>query len=131
MAVSRGFTDFVVEQLEGCGVISTKRMFGGVGIYCGETFFALIDDDILYLKVDDLTRGEFERAGSRPFRPYGDDRASMNYYTVPAAVIEDSEELTGWARKALAAAERKPLTSRASASRGRSRSSSGRSARRR
>lgn len=107
MAVSQGFTDFVVEQLEGCGVISTKRMFGGVGIYCGDTFFALIDNDILYLKVDDVTRPDFERLGSGPFKPYGDDRETMQYYNVPAAVLEDAAELTKWGRKALEAAQRK------------------------
>ena len=132
MPVSRGFTDFVVEQLEGCGVISTKRMFGGVGIYCGETFFALIDNDVLYLKVDDVTRPEFERAGSAPFRPYGDDRQSMQYYSVPIAVLEDAGELAKWGRKALEAAERKKTTSPpASASRERDRSSAGKSVRRR
>lgn len=83
MAVTPGFADFVVEQLDGCGPIVTKRMFGGLGIYSADIFFALIDDDVLYLKVDDSTRGDFERAGSRPFRPYGDDRVSMNYSSVP------------------------------------------------
>ena len=107
MGVSQGFTDFVVEQLEGCGVISTKRMFGGVGIYCGEVFFALIDNDILYLKVDDVNRPDFVRAGSAPFRPYGDDRATMQYYAVPANVIEDASALTQWGRKAISAAQRK------------------------
>ena len=38
-------------------------MFGGVGIYAGELFFALIADDTLYLKADDQTRSEFERRG--------------------------------------------------------------------
>ena len=107
MPASRGFTDFVVEQLEGCGVISTRRMFGGVGIYCGEVFFAIIDDDVLYLKVDDVTRPEFVRAGSQPFRPYGDERESKQYYAVPAAVLEDAAELTKWGRVALEAANRK------------------------
>ena len=112
MAVSQGFTDFVVEQLEGCGVISTRRMFGGVGIYCGDTFFALIDNDILYLKVDDITRPEFERAGSGPFKPYGDDRETMQYYNVPTSVLEDAAELTRWGRKALEAAQRKKAAPR-------------------
>jgi DNA transformation protein len=132
MAVSQGFTDYVVEQLEGCGVISTRRMFGAVGIYCGETFFALIDDDILYLKVDDITRPDFERIGSAPFRPYGDDRETMQYFSVPVSVLEDASELTKWGRKALEAAQRKKAISRpASKSRARSRSSSGKSSRRR
>jgi DNA transformation protein and related proteins len=107
MPVSKGFTDFVVEQLEGCGMISTKRMFGGVGIYCGETFFAIIDNDVLYLKVDETNRPDFERAGSGPFRPYGDDSEVMQYYNVPVSILEDSGELTEWGRKAMAVAERK------------------------
>lgn len=106
MSVSPGFATFVVEQLDGCGPIATKRMFGGLGIYSGETFFALIDDDVLYLKVDDSTRPEFERAGCEAFRPYGDDRESTNYYSVPLAVLEDAETLAAWGRKAIAAALR-------------------------
>lgn len=102
--VTRGFVDFVVEQLEGCGAIATKRMFGGVGIYCGDTFFALIDNDILYLKVDDSNRDDFVRAGCGPFRPYGPDGESMQYYDVPVSVLEDADELAKWGRKAIAVA---------------------------
>ena len=101
MAVSQGFVDFVVEQLEGCGPIVTKRMFGCVGIYSGDTFFAIIDNDILYLKADDTTRRDFERAGCAPFRPYGDERGTMQYYEVPVSVLEDADELTKWGRKAI------------------------------
>jgi DNA transformation protein len=78
-----------------------------VGIYCDDTFFALIDNDILYLKVDDVNRPDFVRAGSGPFKPYGDDRETMQYYAVPASVLEDAEELARWGRKAIQAAERK------------------------
>ncbi len=104
MAVSPGFTDFVVEQLDACGPITTKRMFGGVGIYSGDTFFAIVDNDILYLKVDDTTRKDFERAGCGPFRPYRDDRETMQYYNVPVAVLEDAGSLAAWGRKAIAVA---------------------------
>ena len=104
MAVSPGFSDFVVEQLDGCGPITTKRMFGGVGIYAGDIFFALIDNDILYLKVDDSTRQDFVRAGCGPFRPYGDDRESMQYYSVPVSVLEDADALAVWGKKAIAVA---------------------------
>jgi len=117
VAVSPRFAEFVVDQLEGCGAITTRRMFGAVGIYSGDVFFALIDDDVLYLKVDDSTRGEFERAGSRPFDPYKDGRASMHYYEVPVAVLEDADELTKWSRLAIkvaraAKAETKPRRSK-------------------
>jgi DNA transformation protein len=104
MAVSPGFADFVVEQLSGCGPIATKRMFGGVGIYCGDIFFAIIDNDIVYLKVDDSNRGDFERAGAGPFRPTGDAGETMQYYAVPVSVLEDADELAAWGRKAVAVA---------------------------
>ena len=41
-----------------------------------------------------------------PFRPYGDER-SMNYYQVPADVLEDVEELSAWVREAVEAVLRR------------------------
>jgi DNA transformation protein len=104
MAVSPGFADFVTEQLDGCGPIVTKRMFGGVGIYSGDIFFAIIDNDILYLKTDDSNRKDFEAAGSGPFRPSGEGGETMMYYSVPVSVLEDADELAAWGRKAIAVA---------------------------
>ena len=104
MAVSPGFAQFVVEQLDGCAPIVTKRMFGGVGIYSGDIFFALIDNDILYLKTDESNRKDFEAAGSGPFRPNGDAGETMMYYSVPVSVLEDADELASWGRKAIAVA---------------------------
>ncbi len=70
MAVSPSFRDFVADQL-GAGVraLRLRPMFGGVGIYSGERFFALIDDDRLYFKVDAENRPDFEAQGMGPFRP--------------------------------------------------------------
>jgi DNA transformation protein len=120
MPVSQGFVDFVVEQLERCGAITTKRMFGGVGIYSGDVFFAIVANDVLYLKVDDTTRGDFERAGSGPFKPYGDGRETMQYYEVPVSTLEDSDALTVWGKRAIAVAVRAKNTKRTSARRVRS-----------
>jgi DNA transformation protein and related proteins len=107
MAVTDSFVAYVVEQLEPVGAITPRRMFGGVGVYAGDLFFALIDDDVLYFKVDDSNRGDFERAGSGPFRPYGPGGEVMQYYTVPALVLEDADELARWAAKAIAVARAK------------------------
>ena len=115
MAVSPGFLEYVVEQLDGCGPIVTKRMFGAVGVYRDEVFFAIIDNDILYLKVDESNRADFERAGSAPFRPYGDERESMSYFSVPVSILEDADELGAWGRRAIAAAvaaKRRPRTNK-------------------
>jgi DNA transformation protein and related proteins len=107
MGVSPSFRMFALEQL-GRGVqrIRSRSMFGGVGIYAGELFFALIADDTLYFKVDDSTRGDFEARGSGPFRPYGEDGETMGYYRVPEDVLEDPDELRVWAERAIGVARR-------------------------
>jgi DNA transformation protein and related proteins len=81
-------------------------MFGGVGIYAAELFFALMDDDTLYFKVDDATRPLFEDRGMAPFRPYGEGGEVMQYYEVPADVLEDPAALGTWVAAALAVARR-------------------------
>ena len=76
-------------------------MFGGVGIYSADLFFALIADDVLYFKTDTSTRPEIEARGMRPFRPFGDDGGTMQYYQVPEDLLEDPEALRPWAEKAV------------------------------
>src|SRR5207249_11807606 len=71
-------------------------MFGGVGIYSGDLFFALVADDALYLKGDDASRPDFEARGMSPFRPFGEDGEVMQYYQVPADLLEDVEALRPW-----------------------------------
>ena len=106
MAVSGEFLSFVEDQLERMGSIVTKKMFGGAGIYCEGVFFALIADDVLFFKVDDSNRPDYEAQGMGPFKPYGDDSYSMGYYEVPVDVLEDENELRLWAQKALEIAKR-------------------------
>jgi DNA transformation protein len=107
MPVSSDFRDFVLEQLRRVAPVTSRAMFGGVGIYANGIFFALIDDDVVYFKADDETRADFIAAGSKAFSPYGDDNYSMQYYELPADVLEDEEALTSWMRKSLDAARRK------------------------
>ena len=107
MSVSPSYKAFVLEQLSAAGTVTARAMFGGVGLYCQGLFFALIDDDTLYLKVDDTTRPEFERLGARPFRPFDDDSHVMQYYELPADVLEDRAVVRPWVDRALGAARRK------------------------
>ncbi|HEU5180575.1 MAG TPA: TfoX/Sxy family protein [Candidatus Polarisedimenticolia bacterium] len=118
MAVSQGFREYVREQIERVAPLSMRAMFGGVGLYSGGVFFALIDDDTVFFKVDDRNRPDFEAAGMQPFRPFGDDRTSMQYYELPAEVLEDREDLRRWMRGALQAAlaKRKKLRPRKASS---------------
>ena len=82
-------------------------MFGGVGLYSGELFFALIAEDTVYFKVDESTRPDFEARGMGPFRPFGDTGGTMQYYELPEDVLEDPEALRVWAGKAIAIARQK------------------------
>jgi DNA transformation protein len=105
--VTDGFRDFVIEQLEQVARdIRARRMFGAVGIYCGDLFFAVIADDRVYFKVDDQTRPKFDAEGMQPFRPYGEDYAAISYYEVPVGVLESPDDLRVWARTAVGAAQR-------------------------
>jgi len=100
MAVSESYRDFVLEQLGWVTPVTARSMFGGVGLYAEGLFFALIAEDRLYFKVDDMTRLEFERLGMESFRPFGEETA-MGTFEVPADVMEDPMQLALWMRKAL------------------------------
>lgn len=102
MAVSSSFKILVLDQLNrAVPRIRARPMFGGIGIYAGEVFFALIADDTVYFKVDASTRPEFEARGMGPFRPFGDDGGTMQYYQLPEDVLEDPEALRAWAEQAI------------------------------
>jgi DNA transformation protein len=108
MAVSPGFRTFALDQLSRVTAgIRARAMFGGVGVYAGDLFFALLDDDRLYLKVDDTNRPDFEARGLEPFRPGGDGGEVMQYYELSADLLEDAETLRPWIEKAIDVARRK------------------------
>jgi DNA transformation protein len=115
VAISSDYLDFVLEQLAPLGEVAARRMFGGVGLYSHGLFFALIADDVLYFKVDEASRPEFEACGAEALRPVAarPEMRSKGYFAVPAEVLEDSETLADWSRKAVEAASRsKPAPTR-------------------
>ena len=115
MAVSESYLTFVLEQLDGIRHLVWRRMFGGVGLYSGDLFFGLLDNDRLYLKVDHRNVDDYTRAGMPPFQPYPDQAMTMKYYEVPVSVLEDRDELAIWASRAVevaAGARRAPRPAR-------------------
>ena len=99
------FCSFVLDQLEELGDVTSRSMFGGVGLYHRGVFFGIIARDVLYLKVDERNRSDYVRAGMKPFKPYRDRPGTMQYYAVPLEVLESPLDLAAWARKAIAASE--------------------------
>jgi DNA transformation protein len=100
MAVSETYCLFATEQLSRVAPsIRARSMFGGVGLYSADLFFALIDDDVLYLKVDASNRPDFEARGMGPFRPSGDGGEVMQYYALEEGILEDTDALLPWVEK--------------------------------
>lgn len=102
------FLDYVVDQLAGLRSISSRRMFGGIGLYQATTFFAIIDEGRLYFVTDDATRSEYTHRGMAPFQ-YAPGKFIATYYEVPVDVLEDSDALSDWARAAVSAQARRSV----------------------
>ena len=108
MPVSKSYRTFVLEQLNrAVPAIRAKAMFGGVGIYAGDVFFALIADDMLYFRTDEIMRAEFESLGMAAFRPFEEHGPVMSYYQLPEEILEEPDQLRHWAERAIAAARAK------------------------
>lgn len=117
LRVSDAFRAYVLDQLEELGEVTPRAMFGAVGLYRRGTFFGIVAGDVLYLKVDDTTRGDYTGRGCGPFQPYGDRGGTMRYYAVPVDVLESAEDLAEWARRAVQVAERTATSPRRGSSR--------------
>lgn len=100
MPVSPNYLSYVLDQLTALGAVRSRRMFGGIGLYSGELFFGLIDDDVVYFKVDDSNRADYTSRGCKAFKPF-EGVVSMNYYRVPEEILEEADDVRAWARKAL------------------------------
>jgi DNA transformation protein len=104
MAVTDEFVRYVLESLAGLRGVASRRMFGGTGLYSDGAFFGLISSGVLYFKVGDANRADYEARGMCQFRPYRDrPQISMSYYEVPAEVLEDADECMLWAQRSIAA----------------------------
>ncbi len=108
MSVSQSFLEYVVERLSVIGPVTARKMFGGAGIYYRGQFFALVSDDVLYFKVDDSNRRDYDQAGMAAFRPFADKpNYVMSYYELPGDVLENDALLKAWGLKAVAVAKAK------------------------
>lgn len=106
MATSNESVDHVLDLLAEVAP-AAKRMFGGLGIFHRGLMFALMDEDTLYMKVDDENRPAFEAEGSGPFSIVMKGKEmTMGYYEVPASVLDDADRLTEWAKTAIDVAQR-------------------------
>lgn len=103
MSISAEYRDYLRDLLEPLGPVSFGRLFGGATIFYGEAVFALVFQDVLYLRVDDSNRAAFEAAGSAPFT-YDKKTGPVtvgSYWRCPDEVLDDADDMLVWARSAV------------------------------
>jgi DNA transformation protein len=103
--------DFLIELFANFGPVAIRRMFSGFGISADGTNFALALRGGLYLRADEQTIPQFEAEGSKPFSYQARAKTVVvnSYWQLPERLYDDPEEMTGWARAALSAAQRAAL----------------------
>lgn len=107
MPVTEAAVQRIIARLAEARSITHRKMFGGIGVYCEGTFFAVIDDDRLYFKVDDLTFPNYQAFGMPQWVIQGANGGPMPYYEVPDEVLGNTDKLGQWIDDAVAVAVRK------------------------
>jgi DNA transformation protein len=106
--------DFLIDLFAVFGPVAIRRMFSGFGVSADGTNFALALRGGLYLRADEESIPRFEAEGSKPFSYQTRAKTVTvgSYWQLPERLYDDPEELAGWAKAALAAAERAALSKR-------------------
>src|SRR5215475_9743432 len=106
--------EFLTDLFAEFGPVTIRRMFSGYGISADGTNFALSLRAGLYFRADEVTIPQFEAEGSRPFsyQTRAKTVTVNSYWQLPARLFDDTEELSRWARAALAAAQRAAVKKR-------------------
>lgn len=106
MAAIPAIVELLQDVLNGAGLFKSRRMFGGHGLYLDGTFFAILDDGVLFFKVSDATRFAYEAEGMGPFtyQTKTGEHALNSYWRLPERLLDEPDELRVWVRNAVGAA---------------------------
>lgn len=84
-----------VDRLRSLGDVTSKKMFGGYGIFESGKMFALVNSQgNIFLKAVDANRPRFEQASSP-------QHGKMPYFQIPDAVLADDDQLFEWSAEAI------------------------------
>ena len=99
--------DHLAELFEPVGGVTIKRMFGGLGVFKGGLMFALVADDVLYFKADEMTsqRSAAEGFGQWVYEGRG-RKVPMPYWRAPDRLYDEPDDFAEWARIAFDVAVR-------------------------
>lgn len=99
MKKSSEFHDYIIHDVMGhIAGINSRAMFGGYGLYQYATIFGIIINGVLYFKVDETNKKEFEEYGSKAFSYTSKNgkKATMSYWEVPETIMESPALLALW-----------------------------------
>lgn len=96
--MSKDFLQYILEDLLGeVSEISSRKMFGGVGLYKNGIICGMIIDDTLYFKVDESNKPQYQKHNSKPFSySHHGKTVAMSYWEVPADIMDDKDTLQEW-----------------------------------
>jgi DNA transformation protein len=110
------FVDYLVDALAELGPIEAKRFFSGKGLKLDQVLIGFVIRGTFWLRVDEAGRAAMIATGSVPFsyQRQGRQIELTGYYAVPASMLEDTDELIDWVRRAyhVAAIDRETKPSR-------------------
>jgi DNA transformation protein len=103
--------DFLIDLFADFGPVTIRPMFSGFGISADGINFAMALRAGLFFRADENSIPRFEAEGSKPFSYQTKAKTVTvgSYWQLPERLYDDPEELTVWARAALAAAQRAAL----------------------
>ena len=88
--------ELMLDRLSSIGGITSKKMFGGHGIFHEGKMFGIIDSaGLSFMKADDGSRADYEGRGSTK-------HSRMPYFSIPEDVFQNPDIFVEWANKAIA-----------------------------
>jgi DNA transformation protein len=107
MSASAEFVAWMREQFAPLGAAVTDAVFfGGRAFSYHGKQFAWVMGSTLYLRACDATRADFIAQGAEPFS-YSTKKGRVEvrkFYTAPEFLLDDSEQLLAWSRRAITSA---------------------------
>jgi len=99
MTGKEDLVNYIIDMLQDLGSIYVKYMFSDWGFYLDGLFFAILDDDKLFVKADDQSRSIFEKNNLEQFSYMRKGKVCyLSYYKIPDEAIDDIDSLKYWAQ---------------------------------
>lgn len=85
----------LVAKLGGIDGITSKKMFGGHGIFHQGKMFGIVNSKgQAFLKANAFNKEDFEKYGAL-------QHGKMPYFSIPDEVVNNTDRLVAWAEKAI------------------------------